>query len=154
MQQADEILDFLNTKLGAESLVWQGDHASIKFEDETIIDFVKIDMHTIELVHVIEKFTGVADATICTNLLIGNYQGGMTGAARLSLTPDFKTLALCSRIDVRAIDTVLFEELMTDFLKYVQFWNSDEAASYLQGDEEVMNTAAAPQDTEAFMTRV
>ncbi len=154
MQKADEILDFLNTKLGDESLAWKGEHASIKFDDGMVIDLIKIDIQTIELVHIVEKYSGLNDATTLSNLLVANYQGGMTGQSRLSLTPDFKTLSLCCRIDVRCIDTVLFEELMTEFLKYLHFWNSDEGADYLKGD--AANEANAPthHDSDAFFARV
>ncbi|MEM6311003.1 MAG: type III secretion system chaperone [Pseudomonadota bacterium] len=154
MQKADDILDFLNTKLGDESLVWKGEHASIKFEDGIVVDLIKVDMQTIELVHIFDKYTGVADATFCSNVLMANYQGGMTGQSRLSLTPDFKTLSLCCRIDVRATDTVLFEETMTEFLKYIHFWQSEEAAGYLSGTELGDEPAPTQQDAEAFFTRV
>lgn len=154
MQKADDILDFLNAKLGDESLAWKGEHASIKFEDGIVVDLIKIDMQTIELVHIIEKYTSVADATLCGNLLIANYQGGMTGQSRLSLTPDFRTLSLCCRIDVRGTDTVLFEETLTEFLKYIQFWQSDEAADFLNGAEIQEETTPTQQDAEAFFTRV
>lgn len=153
MQKADDILDFLNAKLGEESLTWKGEHTSIKFEDGIVVDMVKIDMQTIELIHIIEKYTGISDAAVCANLLVGNYQGGMTGQSRLSLTPDFKTLSLCCRIDVRGTDTVLFEETLTEFLKYAHFWASDEAAGYLKGDtpEDTQATQSTPDE---FFTRV
>lgn len=151
MQKADDILDFLNTKLGEESLVWKGEHTSIKFEDGTVVDIIKIDMQTIELVHIIEKYTGISDAAVCANLLVANYQGSMTGLSRLSLTPDFKTLSLCCRIDVRGIDTVLFEETLTAFLKYANFWASDEAAGYLKGDMPEDSQAAQSTPDEFFM---
>ena len=154
MQKADEVLDFLNAQLGDDSLVWKGDHASIKFEDGVVVDLVKIDMETIELVHIIEKYTQVADAAVCSNLLVANYQGGMTGQSRLALTPDFKTLSLCCRLDVRGVDTVLFEEMLTEFLKYAHFWASDEAAAYLNGDDADDMQVAPQHDQEAFFTRV
>lgn len=154
MQKADDILDFLNAKLGDESLIWKGEHASIKFEDGVVVDLIKVDMQTIELVHIFDKYTGVTDATFCSSLLVANYQGGMTGLSRLSLTPDFKTLSLCCRIDVRGTDTVLFEETLTDFLKYVHFWKSDQAAGYLNGNEPKGIPTATQDDPDAFFTRV
>jgi len=154
MYQVDEILNLLNEKLGSDQLSWKGDHSSIKFEDGSVVDFIKIDTQTIELVNVIEKYTKVADATLCANILMANYQGGMTGQSRLSLTPDQRTLALCCRIDVRWVDAALFEEILTDFLKYIQFWNSDEAAEFLSGDEASDNSMSSQSDHEAFFTKV
>lgn len=154
MQKADEILDFLNKKLGKESLAWRGEHASIKFEDGVIVDFIKIDLQTVEMVHILEDYSGVDEPEFYKALLIANYQGGMTGKSRLALTPDFKTLSLCCRIDVRGVDDALFEETLTEFLKYIHFWNSQEAADYLLVDEANTGSAAIKYDPDEFMTRV
>lgn len=154
MHKADEILDFLNKKLGDESLAWRGEHASIRFEDGIVIDFIKIDTQTVELVHILEDYVGVDDPEFYKALLIANYQGGMTGKSRLSLTPDFNTLSLCCRIDVRGIDDALFEDTLTEFLKYIHFWKSKEAADFLSVDGATKNENAVQYNANEYITRV
>ncbi len=154
MQQADEILDFLNQKLGKDTLSWRGEHASIKFEDGVIVDFIKIDLQTVELVHILDDYTNVDDPEIHKALLIANYQGGMTGKSRVSLTPDFKTLALCCRVDVRGIDDELFEDTLTEFLKHIHFWKSQEAADYLSADTTNIEDDTMKYSSDEFVTRV
>ena len=154
MQKADEILDFLNQKLGKESLAWRGEHASIKFEDGIIVDLIKIDLQTVELVHILEDYAGVDEPEFYKALLIANYQRGMTGKSRLSLTPDFKTLSICCRIDVRGVDDALFEDTLTEFLKYIHFWKSQEAADYLLTDDANGADKAIQYDPDEYMTRV
>ncbi|MEM8798131.1 MAG: type III secretion system chaperone [Pseudomonadota bacterium] len=136
MQQADEILEVLNEKLGGTALSWKGDHASLKIEGQYVVDLIKIDAQTVELVSLIRTFESALNPALVTKLLAANYQGTMTGAARIALTPDEKLLALTRRIDVRGIDTALLEEILGDFINYVKFWSSDDVKAFFKEELE------------------
>ncbi len=131
MQQADEIIDLLNEKLGQDTLEWKGDHTSIRFENGTVVDLLKLDAQTVELVSLIDQFKGELNAQMYQTLLVANYQGAMSGPFRVAITPTDETLAVCGRVDVTACDEAGFENLMSKFVQVATFWNSAEAMTFM-----------------------
>jgi hypothetical protein len=141
MKQADEIIDLLNEKLGHNALDWKGDHASIRFENGVVVDFLKLDAQTIELVSLIDQFRGQLNAKMYQTLLVSNYQGAMSEQFRIAVTPTDETIAICGRVDVTRHDETSFETLITEFVQIAAFWNSAEAMTYI---------LSGPVDEQAF----
>ncbi len=146
MQQADEIIDLLNEKLGQNALEWKGDHTCIRFENGIVVDLLKLDAQTVELVSLIDQFKGQLTAQMYQTLLVANYQGAMSGPFRISVTPTDETLAICGRLDVTKLDGDGFEKLISDFVEIASFWNSSEAMTFmLSGTYQDASLAAANQ---------
>ena len=131
MNHVNEAIAYLRKSTGNDKLQLNGDHVSLDFNGRCILDITKLDDSNIELISILQSTPmGMGDIAY-SQLLVANYVGSGTGAARLSLTPEDHELALCQRVDVTKMDESAFESTVIEFVKFASFWNTEDAMKLL-----------------------
>jgi hypothetical protein len=114
-------------------------HFELIFDDDTPVNFYRIDDHQLELCTMIRP-AGKTSAAEALALLTANYLGHGTGAARLALDPRDQTLILCERVDVRPLGIAELQARIEGFVAYAKLWLSGEMDGLVSAKPAVADT--------------
>lgn len=123
MHDIHQAIEVLRDITGQPDLAFgPGENVEVVF-DGTPVGFVATGRHHFELVTPLASLAATHDQATLTRLMTANYLGTATGAARLAFDPSRKQVALCERLDLRALDAGGLRKRIADFLGTAAFWN-------------------------------
>ncbi|WP_192847106.1 type III secretion system chaperone [Aureimonas sp. AU4] len=151
MRDTDEALETLEGLSGIQGLRWDGNgQVELVFQRRWSVVVVRVDAARLELLSEIPQLGTDLPREALVQLLTANYLGEATGTGRISLDPRDGVVTFGLGLDVTRLDARALEAAFADFLRYLAFWTSPDAAGIVQargpGD-----MAAAPADADRMI---